>query len=249
MRAALEKSMMNVGIQEQNDFEIRRFCLLAGDGALLAAVRIAVPVGCDLSVSDPTSAEKNKNSEKGKKNPKEHSTKKEKRRKSSLTEEEKIVKMHDIFRSYSLAVSSACHKYARETLFESVMHEYDKDPDPKKRYRFNKYVYSVEFRIIAENGERMSVLAHSRLSRGGKTLASGIEGAVITPGGILPPKYAAGIRGTKALRSSSKNGGILLTDCDGSPVIFTLTHNGEITSFKPNLQTVHKKQAKSEGEL
>lgn len=318
-------------------FEIRRFCLLAGDGALLANVRIAVPEGCELPEIDSENDEsesgndaihskndeihrknddihsendginsgnddndrrmKEKKGKKGKKNgfgkeknegngkngkneknqkkppkppksPKPPKPQKQKNKKTPKAEspknafaspkdkkdqgykkngekeaEEKTRYCLELCRDFCLAVGAGCDKFARQKLFSSIIEEYDGETDPRKRYRFSKYVYTLTFRVIVSEKKSISLLAEAKLTRGGAQISAGLDGAVVTSEGILPPELVAGKKGKKLLREHRD--GVILLDRDGEPIVFYCTSNGNVSYQKAEILPLQKLQAKT----
>lgn len=188
-------------------FECRRSCLFSEDGALLALVRIECPAG-QKDTGDAGHDEK--------KDEKSAHVKKRKRSDKELLP----AGADETVAAYCARISSDLEGFAENVLFPKIREEYEKNTDEGKRFRFVKYVYSASFRKSRLDDGTVTVLAEARLTRGGRTLAAGIEGAAVTDDGILPP-----VKNGKKKRRRSE---VIIPAKDGKNVRFYLTSSGTL---------------------
>ena len=191
--------------------ELRRSCLFSGDGALLALVRIEFPAGHAGTQENGDTDIKEEDNEKRKQ--KQKNRKKVRKNPLPVGTEETVA-------AYCARISSDCAEFAENVLFPKIREEYEESTDGGKRVRFVKYVYSVTYRKTELPDGGKTVISEARLTRGGKTLSAGVEGAVITEKGILPPIR---VRGKKKNPSE-----VILPDKDGNNVRYFISSSGTV---------------------
>ncbi len=98
---------------------------------------------------------------------------------------------NDAANETAASIVSACTEFAHGSFKALALRAYENDANPKKRFAFVPFRYSLSVRCTSRGDGATEVLAEALLSRGGETLDRGRVGEVVLADGTLAvPRFA-----------------------------------------------------------